>query len=335
MDDILCTLSVISFSSARLDRISPLSLGWLLHWSPQRHLFPLSLSLLFSLFLSVTAVFLKLYELVTTPFFPPHLLSYFLISAMDADSTPASRQTVHLSVHLSDCHPRPPFCNACLAQNLPGKKYKMKLRKKKIYRDIFFKKKSWCSRIRKWKAAVDRMASQLPAIRTPFLLLPLRLGRHRGWCVCVCVRPCLCVYLCVQLLCGRFPELEPSLQRGKWRTVATTGQFYSAPGWMLNLYLMYDISHKSSGHRHDPGVFGRLLFQCLSNCGIIRLRERERGEKKPLSLAKWSPSRCSGHPRLEALSLFFFLCDIMIAGPCQIENILAVWRLYEITIYYV
>lgn len=38
---------------------------------------------------------------------------------------------------------------------------------------------------------------------------------------------------------------------------------------------MYDISHKSSDHRHDPGVFRRLLFQCLSNCGIIRPRERE------------------------------------------------------------
>lgn len=49
-DDILCTLSVISFSSVKMDRISPhsltLSLGWLLHWSPWRHLFPLSLSLL-------------------------------------------------------------------------------------------------------------------------------------------------------------------------------------------------------------------------------------------------------------------------------------------------
>ena len=46
-DDILCTLSVISFSSARMDRISPLSLslGWLPQWSPWRHLFPLSLAL--------------------------------------------------------------------------------------------------------------------------------------------------------------------------------------------------------------------------------------------------------------------------------------------------
>lgn len=142
----------------------------------------------------------------------------------------------------------------------------------------------------------------------PFPLTPSKIGQSQGVvCMRVCACTCLCVYLCVQLLCDHFPELEPSLHRGKWRTVATTGQFYSTPGWMLNLYLMYDISHKSSGHRHDPGVFGRLLFQCLSNCGIIRLRERERGEKKkPLSLAKWSPSRCSGHPRLEALSFFFF-----------------------------
>lgn len=108
-----------------------------------------------------------------------------------------------------------------------------------------------------------------------FLPLPLRLGRHRGWCACV--------YVCVQLLCDRFPEPEPSLHAGKWWTVATTGQFYSAPGWMLNLYLMYDISHKSSRHRHDPGVFRRLLFQCLSNCGIIRPSEKgrkRRGEEE-------------------------------------------------------
>lgn len=164
----------------------------------------------------------------------------------------------------------------------------------------------------------------------PFLLLPLRLGRHRGWCAC------MCVYLRVQLLCDRFPEPEPSLHRGKWRTVATTGQFYSAPGWMLNLYLMYDISHKSSGHRHDPGVFRRLLFQCLSNCGIIRPRERERGGKK--SLWVWwndRPLTALAIPDWKLALSFFFLCDIMIAGLCQIENILAVWRLYEITIYYV
>lgn len=40
-------------------------------------------------------------------------------------------------------------------------------------------------------------------------------------------------------------------------------------------------------------------------------------------------------PSQTGSSPLVFLCDIMIAGPCQIENILAVWRLYEITIYYV
>lgn len=112
----------------------------------------------------------------------------------------------------------------------------------------------------------------------------------------------------------------------------TMGQFYSAPGWMLNLYLMYDISHKSSDHRHDPGVFRRLLFQCLSNCGIIRPRESEGreggkafefGEMITLSLLRLSHT------------VLLSLCDIMIAELRQIENILAVWRLYEITIYYV
>ena len=54
----------------------------------------------------------------------------------------------------------------------------------------------------------------------------------------------------------------------------------------------------------------------------------EFGEMIALSLLWPSQTRSS-------LSLSFLLYDIMIAGLCQIENITAVWRLYEITIYYV
>ena len=180
--------------------------------------------------------------------------------------------------------------------------------------------------------------NSLPSV-PPLPLTPTKIGQTQGVvcmcvCVCVCVCECVCwrlrVYLCVQLLCDRFPEPEPSPHGGKWRTVATTGQFYSAPGWMLNLYLMYDISHKSSGHRHDPGVFRRLLFQCLSNCGIIRPREREgeRGskKKKPLSLVKWSPSHCSGHPRLEARSLSLSLFPSVISWSQGCAKLKTSWQ---------
>ena len=131
---------------------SPLSpsLGWLLHSSPWRHLFPLSLSRSsLSLFLSVAAIFLKLYELVTTPFFFPHLLSYFLISAWTRiQHLPLDKLSVSLSICLSTANPPPPpsffFLNACLAQRLPGKNTRWNWKKKrKNYIEIcFFQEKS-------------------------------------------------------------------------------------------------------------------------------------------------------------------------------------------------
>lgn len=85
VDDILCTLSVISFSSARLDRISPLSLWDDCFTEVPGDTFFLCLScfssLSLSLFLSVTAIFLKLYELVTTLF-------SFLTSSLTFSSQP-------------------------------------------------------------------------------------------------------------------------------------------------------------------------------------------------------------------------------------------------------
>lgn len=82
-DDILCTLSVISFSSARMDRISPLFLSGMTASlkSLETPFSSVSLSLLLSLFLSVAAIFLKLYELVTS-------LSSFLTSSLTFSSQP-------------------------------------------------------------------------------------------------------------------------------------------------------------------------------------------------------------------------------------------------------
>lgn len=84
-DDILCTLSVISCSSARMDRISPLSLWDDCLTEVPGDTFFLCLSRFssrsLSLFLSVAAIFLKLYELVTTLF-------SFLTSSLTFSSQP-------------------------------------------------------------------------------------------------------------------------------------------------------------------------------------------------------------------------------------------------------
>ena len=131
---------------------SPLSpsLGWLLHSSPWRHLFPLSLSrssFSLSLFLSVAAIFLKLYELVTTPFFFPHLLSYFLISAWTwIQHLPLDKLSVSLSICLSTANPPPPPLFSPIPASPPhplGKiQDEIEKKKKKLYRDIFFQEKS-------------------------------------------------------------------------------------------------------------------------------------------------------------------------------------------------
>lgn len=103
-DEILCSLSVISFSSAKMDRISRLSrsfsLGWLLHWSPRRHLLPPSLTSL-----AFTGCYLlKLYELVRNLFFSSlHPFSYFLISQPEHRFNTCLKTPLSDSVHQSVC----------------------------------------------------------------------------------------------------------------------------------------------------------------------------------------------------------------------------------------
>ncbi len=68
------------------------------------------------------------------------------------------------------------------------------------------------------------------------------------------------------------------LKRG-WGETA----LFTVCGSMSNLYLIYDISHKSSDQRHDPGVFLQIAFsvpQQLWNYSSSR---------KPLSWTRWSP----------------------------------------------
>lgn len=142
-DDILCTLSVISFSSTRMDRISPLSvslplsLGWLLYLSPWRHLSPLSLALFLSLPLfSVAAVLLKLYELVTTLF--SFLTSSLTFSSQTGREFNTCLETNCPSLCPSVCLPLPTFLflffplNSCLAKKLPGKNTRWNWKKKII-----------------------------------------------------------------------------------------------------------------------------------------------------------------------------------------------------------
>lgn len=118
---------------------SPLSrsLGWLLHWSPWRHLFPsVSRFSSLALFLSVAAIFLKLYELVTTLFsFLTSSLTFFISSWTRIQHLPRDRPSVSVSICLSTSLPALPlFLNSCLGQKLLGKKkYKKKLKKLYIY----------------------------------------------------------------------------------------------------------------------------------------------------------------------------------------------------------
>lgn len=137
-DDILCTLSVISFSSARMDRISPLSLSGMTASLKSLEtpfssvsLAPLSLSLPLS-----GCHFPETLWISYNPFFFPHLLSYFLISAwMRIQHLPLDKLSVSLSICLSTATPPPPplfFLNACLAQKLPGKNTRWNWKKKKI-----------------------------------------------------------------------------------------------------------------------------------------------------------------------------------------------------------
>ena len=151
------------------------------------------------------------------------------------------------------------------------------------------------------------MASH-PPLLSP--LVPLRLGRHRGWCVGVCVR--VCAYLCVQLLCDCFPEPEPSLAQREMADCGNDRAVLQCTG--LNVKLIFNVWHFTQIIRPQTWPWGipQIAFsvpQQLWNYSSQREREREgergRGREggKPLSLAKWSPSHCSGHPRLEARSL--------------------------------
>lgn len=145
-DDILCTPSVISFSSARMDRISSLSLsGMTASLKSLETPFSLCLSLLFSRALPLSGCYFpKTLWISYNPFFLPHLFSYFFHLELDANSTPASRPTVRLCVRLSVyLSPRPPsFSQFLSGPKAPWKKkkYKKKL-KKTIYIAIFKKKK--------------------------------------------------------------------------------------------------------------------------------------------------------------------------------------------------
>ena len=140
-DDILCTLSVISFSSARMDRISPLSLSGMTASlkSLETPFSSVSLSLLFlSLSLPLSGCYFpETLWISYNSFFlssPPLLLSHL---SLDVNSTPASRQTVRLSVHLSVYSepPPPPFFSPIpvLPKNPRGKiKDEIKKKKKKF-----------------------------------------------------------------------------------------------------------------------------------------------------------------------------------------------------------
>lgn len=182
------------------------------------------------------------------------------------------------------------------------------------------------------------MASQLPAVCTPlFPFTPSKIGQTQG-VVVVCVSMSLCVFVCPTPLwplswTQTLPAQREMADCGNDRAVLQcTG---------LNVKLIFNVWHFTQIIRPQTWPWGipQIAFsvpQQLWNYSSQRERERERGgEKKAfefgemIALSLLWPSQTGSSRSLS------FLCDIMIAGPCQIENILAVWRLYEITIYYV
>ena len=120
------------------------------------------------------------------------------------------------------------------------------------------------------------MASH-PPLLSP--LLPLRLGRHRGWCVGVCVR--VCAYLCVQLLCDCFPEPEPSLAQREMADCGNDRAVLQCTG--LNVKLIFNVWHFTQIIRPQTWPWGipQIAFsvpQQLWNYSSQRERERE-GER--------------------------------------------------------
>lgn len=118
-DDILCTLSVISFSSVKMDRISPppLSLSLSGMTASLKSLeTPFSSVSLTSLSLPLSGCYFpETLWISYNPFFFPHLLSYFFISAWARiQHLPLDKLSVSLSIHLSN--------STCLDQRLSGKK---------------------------------------------------------------------------------------------------------------------------------------------------------------------------------------------------------------------
>lgn len=140
-DDILCTLSVISFSSATMDRISPLSFSGMTASVKSLETPFSSVSLASPLSLPLSGCYFPVTLWISyNPFFLSHLFSYFLISAWTTNSTPASRQTVRLSVHLSVSLPpffTPVFTMPVWPKSSLGKIQDEIGRKKKLYRYIF------------------------------------------------------------------------------------------------------------------------------------------------------------------------------------------------------
>lgn len=161
-----------------------------------------------------------------------------------------------------------------------------------------------------------------------------------GSVVCACTTVCT-PHLCVSnSFVTAFLNPNPPRARstGKRWAVANDGAVLQCA--RLNVKLIFNVWHFTQIIRPQTWPWGipQIAFsvpQQLWNYSSQREQGEWGGGERLWVWRNDRPLAALAIPDCSSLSFSLSLCDIMIAELFEIENILAVWRLYEITIYYV
>lgn len=170
------------------------------------------------------------------------------------------------------------------------------------------------------------MASQLPAIRTLFLLLPLRLGRHRGWCVCVCVcvSLCMCIFVCPTPLwpfswTRTLPAKREMADCGNDRAVLQcTG---------LNVKLIFNVWHFTQIIRPQTWPWGirQIAFSVPQQLWNYSSQRERKGEKKAFEFGEMIALSLLW-PSQTGSSLFFFFFPSVISWSQDHAKLKTSWQ---------